>query len=305
MTYSVLSPLDFQQILASDNASCVDIRAWSSESIPGARLAPYGSPEWEQLVIQQDKSQTLLIFGEREDDVVSAAQQAEAEGINRVCILAGGVPAWTSEELPLEYIGAARWNKMYDRDGILYGRAPVPFFSEQLSAHPPGRILLPADGESRNGVWAAMQGWQVDVFDISARAREKALSFADAQGVTINYTLASFDDPGLPKESYDMAALFYAHVPPHLRRAGLEHIREAVKPSGYILVEAFVASHIALGHPYGPKLAENMYSVEELGEVFAGWAIEALGEHLIQLDAGRHNGPGRVVRMIARKPSRA
>lgn len=302
MTYRMLAPLDFQKAAASEHVICVDLRPTPSESIRGARALVLGSLEWEQLVTQPDKAPTLMIFEEGEQGAKIAATRAQEEGFERVGVLAGGLVAWRAQGLPLEHMNTTAWDARYASDEMLYGHAPVPFFAEQLRAHQPGRLLLPADGEGRNGVWAATQGWQVDAFDISARAREKALSFAGAQGVHIDYRLASFDDAGLPADTYDLAALCYAHVPPHVRRAGLEHIKRAVKPGGSVILEAFCPAHLDLGHPYGPKSAEYMYSVEELRVVFEDWDIEALDEHHVELDAGRHDGPGIVVQMVARKP---
>jgi 2-polyprenyl-3-methyl-5-hydroxy-6-metoxy-1,4-benzoquinol methylase len=41
-----------------------------------------------------------------------------------------------------------------------------------------GRILCVADGEGRNSVWLARQGFAVDAFDISERTVEKARAWA-------------------------------------------------------------------------------------------------------------------------------
>ncbi len=52
-------------------------------------------------------------------------------------------------------------------------------FSEKLLNHlTVGRILLPAEGEGRNAVFAAKLGWDVTAFDFSASAMKKALDFS-------------------------------------------------------------------------------------------------------------------------------
>ena len=53
------------------------------------------------------------------------------------------------------------WNERYAVTDYIYGKAPNEFFVEQLSTLTPGRILLPAEGEGRNAVYAAKQGWDV------------------------------------------------------------------------------------------------------------------------------------------------
>lgn len=54
------------------------------------------------------------------------------------------------------------WNDRYSRNDFAYGEEPNEYFKEQLAKINPGRILLPADGEGRNGVFAAKKGWQVE-----------------------------------------------------------------------------------------------------------------------------------------------
>ena len=70
----------------------------------------------------------------------------------------------------------AHWNDRYSNPEYAYGTAPNEWFKEQLTHLPgKGRILLPAEGEGRNAVFAAKQGWEVSAFDPSEAGREKAL----------------------------------------------------------------------------------------------------------------------------------
>jgi hypothetical protein len=44
------------------------------------------------------------------------------------------------------------WNERYANEEYAYGEEPNEFFKQELARLQPGRILLPADGEGRNGV---------------------------------------------------------------------------------------------------------------------------------------------------------
>jgi len=70
------------------------------------------------------------------------------------------------------------WNERYSKNKTLYGSIPNIFFRDQLKVLPHGRLLLPAEGEGRNALYAAGLGWEVDAFDFSTVAREKALALA-------------------------------------------------------------------------------------------------------------------------------
>ena len=50
------------------------------------------------------------------------------------------------------------WNQRYSDKAYAYGTEPNAFFKSQLDQRPPGRILLPAEGEGRNAVYAATLG---------------------------------------------------------------------------------------------------------------------------------------------------
>jgi len=79
------------------------------------------------------------------------------------------------------------WDERYSQPEYAYGREPNVFFREQIEPLQPGRLLMPAEGEGRNGVYAARKGWVVDAFDISEKGREKALRLAEEMGVAIHY----------------------------------------------------------------------------------------------------------------------
>ena len=69
------------------------------------------------------------------------------------------------------------WDSRYSSEEYVYGKQPNEFFKEQLLKLTPGSILMPADGEARNGVFAAEQGWKVISMDLSIEAKGKALSW--------------------------------------------------------------------------------------------------------------------------------
>ena len=54
------------------------------------------------------------------------------------------------------------WNARYAADGYAYGTEPNDFLVSVAGRFPVGaRVLCLADGEGRNGVWLARQGFGV------------------------------------------------------------------------------------------------------------------------------------------------
>ena len=95
----------------------------------------------------------------------------------------------------------AFWNQRYQADDYAYGTSPNVFFKEQLDKLPAGSILLPADGEGRNGVYAAERGWQVSAFDLSREGKRKAEALAAKRGVSLRYLVGTLDDTGFQAAS--------------------------------------------------------------------------------------------------------
>ena len=108
------------------------------------------------------------------------------------------------------------WNQRYGANENVYGYEPNEFFKEQIDKLTPGTLLLPADGEGRNGVYAATKGWDVTAFDFSEVARNKALEFAGKMNVEIDYTVADINSYPFPRQ-FDVIALIYIHLDPPTR----------------------------------------------------------------------------------------
>lgn len=76
---------------------------------------------------------------------------------------------------------------------------------------PQGRVLCVADGEGRNSVWLARQGFAVDAFDVADRAVDKARALAQREGVSVNFAVADCDGFAWPEATCDgVAAIFMA-----------------------------------------------------------------------------------------------
>ena len=83
------------------------------------------------------------------------------------------------------------WDQRFAEPGFKYGTEPNAFLREQAVRLPPaGRVLVPGDGEGRNGVWLAAQGHQVASVDSSAVGLQKARDLASQHGVELETVVA-------------------------------------------------------------------------------------------------------------------
>ena len=193
------------------------------------------------------------------------------------------------------------WNARYKEETFAYGTKPNEFFKENIDKLSAGKILLPAEGEGRNAVYAARKGWDVTAFDFSEEAKIKTLKLAQQLEVSLNYEVINVADFSTENIQFDVIGLFFAHFPAHLRQEFHQKITQVVKTSGYVIFEAFHKNQLNYSSG-GPKDLSMLFSVEEVEKEFAGFKILTLEDKIIELDEGLyHQGKGHVVRMIATK----
>lgn len=204
---------------------------------------------------------------------------------------------------PSDYLSAtkAKWNKWFGDTTYIYGREPNVFYAQTLAGMSPGQALFAAEGEGRNAVYAALNGWDVDAFDLSESGREKTMQLASKAGVDVNYRIANFADPQLAKEKYDLVAFIYSHVPSEVWSAGIPKIIASLRPGGTVILELFSEKHAESGSSYGPKSKDYLFSAKKIKATFQNFKIELLEEVPVDLEEGFHSGAGEVVRFIGRK----
>lgn len=192
------------------------------------------------------------------------------------------------------------WNTRYVENETVYGTKPNDFFKQFIDTHKPGSILLPAEGEGRNAVYAAKKGWQVDAFDFSEAAQAKAIKFAVANNVHINYWIQDLAD-FKSKKTYDAVGLIYVHLPENLRRGFHEEAFRSLKPGGYMVLEAFSKDQLQY-ESGGPRNSALLYSAPMICGDFPFLHLLSCGQKEIDLNEGEfHKGKADVLRMIGQK----
>lgn len=192
------------------------------------------------------------------------------------------------------------WDQRYQESEWVYGESPNAFFKAFIDQQPPGTLLLPAEGEGRNAIYAALKGWTVEAFDFSPVAREKALAGAAAKGVKIRYDL---QDIALFKASkqYDMVALLYVHLPEQLRHAFHTAIYKSIKPGGFLLLEAFAKEQIGFDSG-GPKDPALLYDAPSICQDFPFLHQLSCEQKEVILEEGPfHQGKAAVLRLIGQR----
>ncbi|WP_264559420.1 class I SAM-dependent methyltransferase [Flavobacterium sp. N2270] len=194
------------------------------------------------------------------------------------------------------------WNERYAKKEYAYGIHPNQFLADSILKLPKhGKILFPAEGEGRNAVFAAKNGFEVAAFDLSSEGKKKADELASDNDVKIDYRVGMLEDLNFEPNSFDGVVFIYAHFPKAIRKALHQQILRLVKPNGVIVFEAF--SKEQLDYPSGgPKEFAMLFSEEEVKEEFENVDFDFLKTEIIELNEGVfHQGKGSVVRFIGKK----
>ncbi|MBS1508158.1 MAG: class I SAM-dependent methyltransferase [Bacteroidetes bacterium] len=199
-----------------------------------------------------------------------------------------------------------RWNERFAKTEYAYGKEPNEYLREQLTKLPVGKILFAAEGEGRNAVFAAQQGWQVSAFDISVEGKRKALQLAAERGVTLDYQVGELQSLGYAPNQFDAIALIYAHFPAAIKSKMHRELDRYLRKDGVVIFEAFSKRHIEYNSKNekvgGPKDLASLFSVEELQSDFANYHTLVLEEKEIELNEGLyHIGTGSVIRFVGKK----
>lgn len=195
------------------------------------------------------------------------------------------------------------WDKQYSAvEGYKYGTRPNAFLmaeAHRLPRH--ARLLVPGDGEGRNGVWLASQGHEVLTVDISEVGVARSRALAAASGVRVDTLVADLKQWTPPPGAFDAVVLMYLHMPPAMRTAVHRNVATALRPGGLLLLEAFHPAQLGRASG-GPKEIDLLYALEDIRGDFNEVLAEESGEEFeVLLDEGPgHQGMAMVTRYRGR-----
>jgi len=197
------------------------------------------------------------------------------------------------------------WDQRYSEPGYAYGKDPNDFLKAEYDRIPTGgRVLCLAEGEGRNAVFLAMQGYTVTAVDQSAVGLQKAKNLAAENNVEIKTVVADLADYDLGSQVWDGIVSISAHVPPLLRKQLHAKVINSLKVDGVFILEAFSERHLEMNGIGGPPASQKeLYmSLDKLKVELKGLDFVIGAEVEKTLSAGAyHQGEAAVVQIVAHK----
>lgn len=193
------------------------------------------------------------------------------------------------------------WDERYNIEEYAYGTNPNRFLEENFNRIPKGKVLSLAEGEGRNAVFLAKQGYTVTAVDASLVGLNKAIKLAEENGVVVEFIHADLADYDLGENKWDGIVSIFCPLPSSLRKQLYKKVEAGLKRNGVFLLEAYTVEQLKHGTGGGSS-ADVMQSEESLRLELAGLKFK----HLIELERDvregiYHTGMGAVVQAIASK----
>ncbi|MGA9998421.1 MAG: class I SAM-dependent methyltransferase [Pyrinomonadaceae bacterium] len=193
------------------------------------------------------------------------------------------------------------WDERYSIEDYAYGTISNKFLEENVNHIPKGKVLSLAEGEGRNAVFLAKQGYSVTAVDASIVGLSKAKKLAEENGVVVEFIHADLADYDLGENKWDGIVSIFCPLPSSLRKQLYKKVEAGLRRNGVFLIEAYTVGQLKHGTG-GGNSADVMQSEESLRLELAGLKFR----HLIELERDviegiYHTGIGAVVQAIASK----
>ena len=159
------------------------------------------------------------------------------------------------------------WNERYSAEEYAYGKTPNKFLEDNYKVIPKGKVLSLAEGEGRNAVFLAKQGYSVTAIDASQVGLDKAKKLAEENGVSIEFIHADLADFDIGENRWDGIISIFCPLPSALRKELHKKVVAGLKTNGVFLVEAYYPDQLKHGTGSGDS-ADLMTTKESLSLEF-------------------------------------
>lgn len=153
------------------------------------------------------------------------------------------------------------WDERFEQAGYYYGTESNDFLKENFQVFKPkGRILCLAEGEGRNAVFLAQQGFQVTAVDGSQAGMVKLHQLAKERRVTIKTVVSDLAEYDFGIEQWDGIVSIWCHLPKELLSRVMSQCVDSLKKGGSILIEAYTPKQLQYktGGPHSVDLLNTL-----------------------------------------------
>lgn len=198
------------------------------------------------------------------------------------------------------------WNERFSEPEFTYGKEPNDFLRAEFQRIPAGgRVLCLAEGQGRNAVFLAQQGYQVTALDQSPVGLERAAELAREKGVVIETLVADLSEHDLGS-GWDGVICIFGHTPTAVRARVHAQIANALNAGGAYILECYTPKQHSMPGRGGPppEMKEFLVSLSDLEREISGLDFVIGREVEREVNEGEyHQGLSATVQLVAQKPA--
>ena len=193
------------------------------------------------------------------------------------------------------------WNLRYSEKTYAYGKKPNDFLVTASKLLPPGKVLCLGEGEGRNAVFLARQGYDVFAVDSSEVGLKKARDLANKHHVSVSTIVADLAQFIIEPDDWNGIINIFCHLPTDLRRILHRQVVSGLKPGGVFVLEAYALKQQTYNSG-GPKQPDLLMDIHLLKNELDGLLfIHALETERDIYEGKYHTGKSAVVQIITKK----
>jgi len=193
------------------------------------------------------------------------------------------------------------WDERYSGEEYVYGKEPNDFLRQMSGQLQKGRVLCLAEGEGRNSVYLARQGFEATAVDSSKVGLAKAERLAAEFGVAIETVVSDLADYRIEAGAWNSIVSISCHLHQGLRRRVHRDVVAGLKAGGTFLLEAYTPKQLEFGTG-GPSSREYLMELATLEVELDGLEFMHAKELVRDVVEGTHHtGKAAVVQILARK----
>ena len=196
---------------------------------------------------------------------------------------------------------AATWDERFNSEEYRYGKEANDFLKSSYQQIPKGKVLCIGEGEGRNSVFLAKQGYNVTALDYSIIGLQKTEKLAKENNVNVNLIHEDITKYKFEINAWNGIVSIFCHFDKSNRQKVHKSCVNALAPGGVFLLEAYSPDQLKYGSG-GPKTIDLLMELSEVKNELTG--LEFIQAHKVErkiIEGTLHNGMASVIQILAKK----
>jgi SAM-dependent methyltransferase len=196
---------------------------------------------------------------------------------------------------------AEMWDQRFGSPEYLYGKQPNDFLKSNYKLIPNGKVLCIGEGEGRNSVFLARQGYQVTALDYSVAGLNKTETLAKENHVEIELIHADLTTYDSSDNVWQGIVSIFCHIHKNLRHVVHQNCFNSLKEGGFFLLEGYSPNQLKY-NTGGPKDLDLLMDLKEVKNELKGLDFQISHEIIREIYEGSiHKGLSSVIQIIGKK----